>query len=94
MRGGANPMFLWREYSGAFQAEVVVFNHPLYHGQSPQDGDSRLAKNVLDNGFFQPRCVVIEVQLVGFLVEVKFLQAVRVRELSESAEILRLERAL
>lgn len=27
-RGGENLMFLWREDSGASQAEVVVLNHP------------------------------------------------------------------
>jgi hypothetical protein len=87
-------MFLWRENSGAFHAEVVVLNHPLCRGHSPQHGDSRLAKNVLDNGFPQARRVVFEVQLVRFLVEVKFLQTVGVREVPESPEILRLERAL
>jgi hypothetical protein len=31
-----NVMFLWRENSGAFHAEVVVLNHPLSSVSNPK----------------------------------------------------------
>lgn len=59
-----------------------------------QDRDSRLSEDVLDHGFRQTRGVVIELQAIGLFIEAEFLESVRVRELAERAELLRLEPAL
>jgi hypothetical protein len=72
------------------------------NGASASGGGRNAAKNwntgfaqdVLDDRFPQPRRVVFEMQVIGFFVEAKALQAISVGKISESAKLLRFQRLL
>jgi hypothetical protein len=59
--------------------------------QSSQDGDSGLAQNTLYYVVGQTRGIVVKMEQIFLLVITKFLKAVSIRELSERAEMLRLQ---
>lgn len=53
--------------------------------------NTSFAQHMLDDRFSQSRGIVIEMQMIGFFVEAKALQAIGVGKISESAKLLRLE---
>ena len=63
-------------------------------GNPPQNGDSRIAQDVLDHDLLQARGVVIEVEMIRLLVVAESLQSVGVGEFPERPEIVRLEPVL
>ena len=59
-----------------------------------QDGNSCISQDMLDDGFFQARSVVVEVEMVRLFVEAIFLEAIGIGEAAESAKIVGGERVL
>ena len=59
-----------------------------------KDWNTGFAQDVLDDRFSQPRRVVIEMQMIGFFVEAKALQPIRVGKIPESAKLFRFQRLL
>src|SRR5271168_2457535 len=71
-----------------------VAGHFLSGRELAQYRNSCISQDMLDDGFFQARGVVVEVKVVRLFVEAILLEAVGVGEAAEGAKIVGAERVL